>query len=487
MLKYMRGLIFDNRNCRKGFTLTEVLLAVTIVGILAALVLPMVVKNFQSKALESAAVRLQQTLQLAVKNLLVNENVDSFKKTVLYTSEASPTDYANTSGAFIKKYLKVARYCGNSNGDCFADKYYTYSDHEKTEYTPNYKGACATLKNGASICMTPQSPNSQVVILMDINGKKGPNVLGKDLRSFTVGLSDRSSIDRSNGAISWNPELVNLDPVCDGELTEECCEFDFVEGCCAKFPTKYASRCKGVCTADYGSDEECCGVSGWANTDGRKKGCCYNHDGFFEKNEDYCCNTANVANIRCLKQVEEKKDVNFEIELVCGFNSYTPMRDTSCNTIKLMGDVRCEARYTNAEDVGAAFSGAQVSVNVLDAVSGSGNFAEVAGPWTLAQMSAQYFSATYYMSGGYLGGGMSCTSYVTQELPDCSLSVGSLYLYGEQHSYLVDGISINPDNPDFIFTPYCNKKWDCVKSKDGGAISCTLSTSKPTNFYGSWY
>ena len=56
-------------NKNKGFTLTEVLLAVAIVGIIAALVLPMVVKNYQEKTLDAALNREKQTLDAYVKAL----------------------------------------------------------------------------------------------------------------------------------------------------------------------------------------------------------------------------------------------------------------------------------------------------------------------------------------------------------------------------------------------------------------------------------
>ena len=86
--------------------------------------------------------------------------------------------------SFIKKYLRVAKYCGDTNSDCFADKYYEYKDNKKEEYTPTYKGGCARLKNGMSICITPQIGARSIEGLLDINGKKGPNVFGRDLRSF---------------------------------------------------------------------------------------------------------------------------------------------------------------------------------------------------------------------------------------------------------------------------------------------------------------
>ena len=93
---------------RKAFTLTEVLLAVAIVGIIAALVLPVVTKHFQDKSLDASIKREKAALELAIKSVLVEENVDSYKKTALYSDNSDSTDYDSTSGVFIKRYLKVA-------------------------------------------------------------------------------------------------------------------------------------------------------------------------------------------------------------------------------------------------------------------------------------------------------------------------------------------------------------------------------------------
>ena len=280
---------------KKAFTLTEVLLAVAIVGIIAALVLPMVVKNYQEKTLDAALKREKQTIESSIASLLINENTDDYKKTMLYTSETDPTGYATTSGAFITKYLKVSKYCGDSNGNCFASKYYEYKDGDKTEYTPTYKGACASLKNGSSICMEPKTPNHGVKILLDINGKKGPNVKGRDLHEYEITLPEKGSLDRTSSAIDWDYKLVEIETPCaEGETTEKCCESNFHAGCCDAFPDKYGSRteCK-TCSATKGTDAECCTSSSeYANA--HKSSCCSNI--FASKGEEVfkskgCCTT----------------------------------------------------------------------------------------------------------------------------------------------------------------------------------------------------
>ena len=58
-------MLFHNKKA-KGFTLTEVLLAVAVVGIIAALVLPSTISKFDSSILENGFKRQEQAIQTAI-------------------------------------------------------------------------------------------------------------------------------------------------------------------------------------------------------------------------------------------------------------------------------------------------------------------------------------------------------------------------------------------------------------------------------------
>ncbi|MBQ8459445.1 type II secretion system protein [bacterium] len=176
-----------------AFTLIEVLLACVIVGVISALVLPVFVSKYRQKSFDLGFERQIKSLNNAIDALAITENKDYFK-TVMYTSE-EPETYESNSGQFIKKYLKLSKYCGDSNRDCFANIYYEYKNKDKKVYNPEFKGACGSLKNGSSICLTPQISANSPQVLIDINGKKGPNVLGQDLRTFTLNLKTRTAIN----------------------------------------------------------------------------------------------------------------------------------------------------------------------------------------------------------------------------------------------------------------------------------------------------
>lgn len=230
-----------------GFTLTEVLLAVVIVGIIAALVLPSTVSKFNEKTLDLGYEREVKTISSAVDSLVVSENKKDFFSTMMYT-DVEPESYDDTSGKFLKKYLKISKYCGSDASDCFASKYYEYKDNQKKEYTPDYKGSCGRLKNGMSICLTPQIGAQGIKCLIDINGKKGPNIQGRDLRSFVINaktrtgrITDTTEVLAHNGYIELVPEEPEMpEPPLDSCSIDnnslDCCKIRTISGitdaCC---------------------------------------------------------------------------------------------------------------------------------------------------------------------------------------------------------------------------------------------------------------
>ena len=138
------------------------------------------VKNYKTKTLNLAYENNMIRLQEAITSMDA-VGTDYFHSP-LYTNEEL-NDYTLRPGKFLTEIVGTSKYCGNSNGDCFAKKY-KYENGQP--YTPEFKGACATLKNGPSICMIPQIKDKNIKGIIDVTGTDGPNVYGKDLRPFEI-------------------------------------------------------------------------------------------------------------------------------------------------------------------------------------------------------------------------------------------------------------------------------------------------------------
>lgn len=245
-------------NYKRAFTLTEVLIATAIVGVIAALVLPMVITTYQNKAFEYMQTKQTESITSTLEALPVLENKTRFSETMMSSDDISD----DTSGLFLKKYFKVARYCGNiDNGgaNCFASTYASYN--EATHQRENTKaidliprGTCAKLKNGTSICITPQPKTKEgdwtaAQVVMDLNGLKGPNVVGRDfitLFNLPVVSAGSTDITRTQGKEGVFAE--NETPITPTEV-EECTSYttDKSNGCCKYKKRKNMIKAGDIC------------------------------------------------------------------------------------------------------------------------------------------------------------------------------------------------------------------------------------------------
>ena len=225
---------------RKGFTLTELLIGLAVVAVLAILIVPVVTTRAQNKSFAvSYETEVKQMLH-SLEGLPVNENKDDISRTMMY-AETDTGSYQNTSGAYINKYMKVSKYCGDNPGDCFGTKYYQYKNNDRTEFNlKDVKGACALLKNGSSICLKPQVKNAngkeEITGWIDINGPKGPNIYGRDLRTFTINLKQHAAFtEEAPGEVI----ITDAPAPCEGEQCKDkdldpCTLFPKGRECCTK-------------------------------------------------------------------------------------------------------------------------------------------------------------------------------------------------------------------------------------------------------------
>ena len=172
--------MIDINNMRNGVANLKGPLLITIAVVLFAALFSGAVNHYKNKTLnlayENNIIRLQDAI-----TAMDAVGTDYFHSPLF--SEKKLTDYSLRPGKFLQETVGISQYCGNSNGDCFAKKY-KYENGQP--YTPNFKGACAILKNGISICMIPQIKKENITGIIDVNGTGAPNVYGKDLRTFEI-------------------------------------------------------------------------------------------------------------------------------------------------------------------------------------------------------------------------------------------------------------------------------------------------------------
>ena len=181
-----------------GYTLTEAILTMAIVGFAASLTIPSIVEKYQTKVWATASEVFEQKLEQALKVMNTQATLAGYSTTESFIQELS-------------KHLKITKICKSTNIiSCFEDRVYwgrnsaevdtsnIKTSSELGQITWNTEVLGIQLANGNTglIAYNPdcyQDPYSNqikgtncIAMIYDTSGYKKPNTEGKDLRSINV-------------------------------------------------------------------------------------------------------------------------------------------------------------------------------------------------------------------------------------------------------------------------------------------------------------
>ena len=216
---------------RKALTTAELMIALTIIGVIAALVLPSIIENYQNRIYTTKLKKTYMAISNAVEQASVDNDVSSFK----YTPYAANNSKSAVE-SFFNKYLSVT----NMN-NAFADKYKIIQGHIYTEeeiaalqeeletveeedkkkeledkirvyslgmaeiqerdsgVSAGYQ--TAMLNDGQAIAMLCETVSDNCYIFVDVNGKDEPNMEGRDMFSFRIKQSTNEISDYVSSAL----------------------------------------------------------------------------------------------------------------------------------------------------------------------------------------------------------------------------------------------------------------------------------------------
>lgn len=198
---------------KKGFTMAEVLITLGVIGIVASMTMPMLIAKHRSKVLEAYFKRRYSELSQAILNIKQRHEISI---------------YGNLTGSTLQLYIaeqfqgaKIGGYLYPLNANAQIQKIGFSLPVYKT-YNKEGSFAAAMLDDGSVIVNqeffifinTDMNDSTNIQLILDINGLKGPNIAGYDLFLFRIDKNDslilpephsevlcsRNSTATSNGA-----------------------------------------------------------------------------------------------------------------------------------------------------------------------------------------------------------------------------------------------------------------------------------------------
>ena len=172
---------------KKGFTLAEVLITLSIVGVVSILTLPNLVDGYKKKVYVGQLQRAYNIVVNAINMYATDKDIGS-----LYDSDL---DTYNGVSNFMSTYIKSTKHCNSGNmGDCLAGQYKKgYNTNTKQSMSTIFRTAdtqCDVLTTGAVVCISPNEKGnnftSHMRVQIDVNGKGAPNAVGRDVFFMTV-------------------------------------------------------------------------------------------------------------------------------------------------------------------------------------------------------------------------------------------------------------------------------------------------------------
>ena len=191
---------------KAAFTLAEVLITLGIIGVVAAITLPTLIKNYQKQVYVTQLKKVVNTLENNSRKILADEGVDSLQDTPLYSPDLDDKRSFKLNKDYFEKHYKLTPLSETTEYTIMIKS--IFDDFGFTDNYYSNDGACITTLNGQSSITL----YDHFDIIVDINCAKRPNKVGYD--RFIIRFND------NNGS---------LDATCDSLWELDTCTSENLE------------------------------------------------------------------------------------------------------------------------------------------------------------------------------------------------------------------------------------------------------------------
>lgn len=214
---------------KKAFTLTELLIALSIVGAIAALSIPALIEDVNRRLLVNQLKNTVVTVQQLVDQQLIENN----------TKKLQDTDFATPATLLSSANFAIADNC-TTVANCWAEKgsnAQAYKILETMAYSQPAPGTkTIKLKNGVTLTYylstmggtindgTKDGDKCYGLFFVDVNGKDKPNIVGRDFFAFRI---------TEKGKIVYGTSCNGVDNSSDAQLATWCKNNSYSTACLA--------------------------------------------------------------------------------------------------------------------------------------------------------------------------------------------------------------------------------------------------------------
>jgi len=190
---------------KKGFTLSEILITLGIVGIVAVLTVPSVMRNYRNRLYVAQLQKTYSQITNAIEAIMHEENVDNFYETTAGTANSWAAGGVCTKGIgyFLQNSFKLSKKnCASGTNPCTggsSNTSYKLINGNNIAGGISETATCVQTVNGAAICGMYNANLNVASLVVDVNGPGEPNIAGRDVFSFDI-KRDGSLSDYRSGS-----------------------------------------------------------------------------------------------------------------------------------------------------------------------------------------------------------------------------------------------------------------------------------------------
>lgn len=175
-----------------GFTLAEILITIGIIGVVAAITIPILLNNIQNYQYKVAYKKSYSVLSQALNNA----NADNAMEAPSGSSDIAHLNNFKT----LMSYIKTQKTCYDQtdNSECWYKDGEEYNSSSYSNGFPKLQDLAVIDISGMSWATYGSGYDSSIFV--DTNGLKGPNQFGKDRFQF------RPVITAANYLSNWNSD-----------------------------------------------------------------------------------------------------------------------------------------------------------------------------------------------------------------------------------------------------------------------------------------